>query len=476
LQYTANFTFVECLFYRASEPKSPKMSDALEQASPAVLGTLLHLQQRALGAVTPADLGFILVNETLSLVPFRQAAFFTVSPGGKPKLTTASGLVSVAEDSPFAVWLGRFASSLPIPSPCANTCQRLDISQAKPEFNEGWQEWLPEHLVTARLMSPSARPVGLLIYARDTPWADEELALLNRVHESYGYCLDALGKSGRSLLGTVGNFFRHGAVKWFALAAVLALFIPVRLSALAPAEVIALSAMAVAAPQDGVISAFHASPNSPVRVGDKLFSLDDSALTSRREVARRAVAIAKADLLVAQQRAFDDVKSKGELAASAGRVREKESELALAEGTLDRVVVKAERDGLAIYGDPNDWLGRPVQTGERVMQLADPKDAGVLIWLPVADALNLELGAPIRLFLSTAPLDPLGAKLVQTSYQAVMSPDGVSAYRLRGVFDEDSGKARIGLRGTARVSGEWATLGYYLFRRPLSALREWTGL
>ena len=110
------------------------------------------------------------------------------------------------------------------------------------------------------------------------------------------------------------------------------------------------------------------------------------------------------------------------------------------------------------------------------MQLADPKDAGVLIWLPVSDALNLELGAPIRLFLSTAPLEPLAAKLVQTSYQAVMSPDGISAYRLRGVFDEDGGKARIGLRGTARVSGEWATLGYYLFRRPLSALREWTGL
>ena len=452
------------------------MSDAIQQASPAVLSTLLHLQQRALGAVASADLGFTMVNETLSLVPFRQAAFFTVSPGGKLTLATASGLVSVAEDSPFAVWLGRFALSLPTSSSPANTCQRLDISQAKSEFVEGWQEWLPEYLVTAQLMSPSSKLVGLLIYARETPWADDELALLERVHESYGYCLDALSKSGRRVLGAAGNFFRRGTVKWFALAAALAMFIPVRLSALAPAEVIAMTSMAVAAPQDGVISAFHVSPNSPVRVGDKLFSLDDSALTSRREVARRGVAIAKADLLVAQQRAFDDVKSKGELAAAAGRVTEKESELALAEGTLDRVMVKAERDGLAVYGDPNDWLGRPVQTGERVMQLADPKDAGVLIWLPVSDALNLEPGAPIRLFLSTAPLEPLAAKLVQTSYQAVMSPDGISAYRLRGVFDEDGTKARIGLRGTARVSGEWATLGYYLFRRPLSALREWTGL
>ena len=452
------------------------MSDALQQASPVALTTLLHLQQRAQGALTPAELGFIMVNETLSLVPFRQAAFFTLSPSGKPILTTASGLASVAEDSPFAVWLGRFASSLSDwPSP-ANTCRSLDISQAKPDFAEGWREWLPEHLFTAQLKGSVGNEIGLLIYARETTWADEELALLDRIHQTYGYCLDALGKSGSSLVSTVRRFSRRGMVKWFALAGVLALFIPVRLSALAPAEVIALTSMAVAAPQDGVISVFHAPPNASVRAGDKLFSLDDSALTSRREVARRGVAIAKADLLVSQQRAFDDVKSKGELAAAAGRVREKESELALAEGTLDRVVVKAERDGLAIYGDPNDWLGRPVQTGERVMQLADPKDAGVLIWLPVADALNLEPGAPIRLFLSTAPLDPLAAKLVQTSYQAVMSPDGVSAYRLRGVFDEDSGKARIGLRGTARVSGEWATLGYYLFRRPLSALREWTGL
>ena len=135
-----------------------------------------------------------------------------------------------------------------------------------------------------------------------------------------------------------------------------------------------------------------------------------------------------------------------------GRVREKEAELSLVEGSLSRVVVKAERDGIAVFGDPNDWLGRPVQTGERVMQLADPRDAGVLVWLPVADALNLEAGAPIRLFLHTTPLNPLSAKLLQTSYQAVLSPEGVSAYRLRGTFDDVGEKARIGLRGTARVS------------------------
>ena len=105
-----------------------------------------------------------------------------------------------------------------------------------------------------------------------------------------------------------------------------------------------------------------------------------------------------------------------------------------------------------------------------------PVCTGVLVWLPASDALNLEPGAPIRLFLHTDPLSPLGAELFQTSYQATQSPDGIAAYRLYGRFVDGVAQQRIGLRGTARVSGSWALLGYYLFRRPIAAVREWTGL
>ena len=112
--------------------------------------------------------------------------------------------------------------------------------------------------------------------------------------------------------------------------------------------------------------------------------------------------------------------------------------------------------------------------------LADPKDAGVLIWLPVSDALNIEPGAAIKLYLQVAPLKPLEAVLTQTSYQAVQSPDGISAYRLRGKLvlrdDQERALARVGLKGTAKIYSEQAPLGYYLFRRPLASLRELTGL
>ena len=158
----------------------------------------------------------------------------------------------------------------------------------------------------------------------------------------------------------------------------LGLFIPVRMSVLAPAEVIALNAMAVAAPQDGVVGSFAVAPNARVKAGDLLFSLDDSALLNRQQVALKSLEIARADAHVAQQRAFDDAKSKADVAVALGRVREKEAELAAVDTQAQRVEVRAERDGVAIFADTNDWLGRPVQTGERVMQLAQPEDG----WKP----------------------------------------------------------------------------------------------
>ena len=61
---------------------------------------------------------------------------------------------------------------------------------------------------------------------------------------------------------------------------------------------------------------------------------------------------------------------------------------------------------------------------------------------------------------------------------AVVTPVFLISLRprlLRGALVGDAGEARIGLRGTARVSGDWTLLGYLMFRRPLAAAREWCG-
>ena len=435
------------------------------------LGVLLQIEARALEAQALPALRFTIVNETHALTPYRQAAMFELE-GGRLVLTAASGLVSVANESPFAVWLSRFAQRFPRDG----AIHRLDLADASPEDAAGWGEWLPEHPVLVPLRDRKGTQQGVVMYAAEAPWSDEACDLLGRLHATYGYCFAGMRQTAQDRWQWLRSLFKKRN-RWLIAGALLAsLFIPVRLSVLAPAEVIALNAVAVAAPQDGVVGSFAVTPNARVKAGDLLFSLDDSSLLNRLAVSRKALEIAQADAHVAQQRAFDDVKSKADVAVALGRVREKEAELAAVETQAQRVEVRADKDGIAIFSDTNDWIGRPVMTGERVMQLAQPEDSRIQVWLAVADAINLELEAPVRLFLHTDPLSPRSGRLIEASYQATLSPESVASYKLRARFEQGTELPRIGLRGTARISGEWVLLGYYLFRRPLAHLREWSGL
>lgn len=431
----------------------------------------IHLTARAVAAQRPAELQFTIVNETIALWPYRQAAFFNVRANGAPYLSCASGLVSVAESSPYTVWLNRFAGQFT----AGQEAQTLRLEDATASNQDGWQEWLPDHLLVLPLSDQKGKLLGYSMFAREQAWDESEVSQAAHLHRVYAHCLAALLQQKNGWLSMPR--FAGKPVFWaaMALAMFVSLWIPVRLSTLAPAEVIALDAFSVAAPQDGVVHSFLVQPNAAVKKGDILFTLDDISITNRFEVAVKALATAKAETLVAEQRAFDDPRGKAALAASLGRVREKEAELASVQALMARVGVRAEKDGVAIFTDANDWIGRPVQTGERVLQLADPKDAGVLMWLPVKDALNLESGAEVKLFLHTKALSPISATLKQTSYQATLSPDNIASYRLKATFAGAQDLPRIGLRGTARISGEWSTLGYYLFRRPIAALREWVG-
>ncbi len=417
------------------------------------------------------SLRFTIVNETHALASYRQAALFEPKLG-RLTLQAASGLVSVANDSPFAVWLTSFAQRLPRDG----NVHCLDFENAAPVDKDGWEEWLPDHLLLIPVKTQTGDDLAYVLYARETPWTEHEIQLLQRLHLSYAHCYLAQLNVRPSASQRVGRWFSKGRVKWWLALIAAAMFIPVRLSVLAPSEVVALNALAVAAPQDGVIGAFAVAPNARVKAGDLLFSLDDTVLVNRRQVAQKALEVAKADAHIAQQRAFEDVQSKAEVAVALGKVREKEAELAAVEAQAQRVEIRADRDGVAIYSDANDWIGRPVQTGERVLQLAQPEDAGLLIWLGTADAIELEADAPVRMFLHTDPLTPRNARVFEASYQSSLSQEGVASYRLRARFEEGESLPRIGLRGTARISGEWVFLGYYLFRRPMAAVREWTGL
>ena len=467
--------------------------------------TLAELGERLRRARAPTELAFILANETWRLLPYRQGIVWRTTGAGRDassRLMTVSGLANLADETPNTIWLkkmGRWlargagnmasaigpvaaaataatagATSRPLAAEAARILTRHDLP---PALARDWADFGAAAWLVVPVVAPGGDRLGLATFALDSDPNDQAIERVQRLALAAGHAWSALpGARSRRLPQRW-----HGPLIALTIVALTAvMLIPVRMSVLAPAEVVAWQAAAITVPMDGVIASFSVTPNQAVERNAPLFRLDDTTLRARRDVAQRQLQVARADALAAAQKAFASDASRAELAALQGRVAERQAEVDGIEGQLQRVEVLAPADGVVVFADVNDWQGRPVSTGERVALLADPAETAVLIWLPAADAIDIEPGAQLRLFLQVAPLAPLNARLVQTSYQAVLSPDGIASYRLRARFlVEDSERAaelaRIGLRGTAKLYGESASLGYYLFRRPLAFLRQWTG-
>src|SRR5258707_8701595 len=137
------------------------------------------------------------------------------------------------------------------------------------------------------------------------------------------------------------------------------LWLPVTQSALAPAEVVPLEPAVVRAPLDGVIEQVVVQPNQDVKADQLLLTLDPTAVQNRLEVARKALEVAQAeDRQAAQQALFDD-KSRSQLAALQGRLEQRRAEVVYVGSLLDRLSVKADRPGIALFEDRNPLTGRP---------------------------------------------------------------------------------------------------------------------
>ncbi len=360
--------------------------------------------------------------------------------------------------------------------PAAPPIEQPAPSPMPAEVFDGWQEWWPEGLYALPLKRRDGVILAWAAFLMEQEPSSLQRQALGHLAVYWGYCWEMLGGKPRpSLRQRWQALGRKRHVIWVALAMLCVL--PVRQSALAPAEIVALDATTIASPLDGVVKTFHVRPNQAVKAGDLLLSLDDTTLRNRLAVTAQSVAVADAEWIASSQKAFDNMQSKGDLTLLQGRTQEKRAELAAVQAQLTRIEVRAPHDGIAVFGSSDDWLGRPVVTGERIMQVANPQSAGVLIYLPMADALVLEEKAPVKLFLTVKPLSPLDATVTETSYQASLSPDNVSSYRLRATLapEQSLDDARIGLHGTAKISGGWVPLAYYLLRRPLATVREWSG-
>ncbi|UXH76678.1 efflux RND transporter periplasmic adaptor subunit [Roseateles amylovorans] len=442
--------------------------NAVERATPLV--SLLQLQRRAREAATVQSLGFVIVNETLQLAPYRQAALWTAS--GLGQVAAVSGPPEPDPQAPYVQWLTLLCRHLMREAVPAG---EVAVAALPELVRADWDHWLPAHALWLP-MGRDAQPAdaGLLL-ARDDPWTAHEIALLQELVHAYGHALQGFHpqKSWRERLWRP---WKQGKLRrWVLAGLVLGGLCPVRLTVLAPAEVVPQDPFMVRAPLEGVIDRFDVRPNQAVQPGTPLFSLDTTALRARMEVARKAVDTAQEEYRQSAQAAVTNDKNRADVALRRGKVQEKVVELDYTAEQLARVQVKSDRAGIAVFADANDWLGKAVNLGERVLLVADPAKVELVAWVPAADLLPMAAGDVLTLYPQGAPLKSYEAKVQSVAYRAEVTREGFLAYRVKAVFDAGQAAPRIGQLGTARLHGGWAPLVYVALRRPLAVARQWLG-
>lgn len=437
------------------------------------LASLLTLARRVRHAANQDELAFLAVNDTHALAPYRQAALWFADGG----VRSLSGVVQAEANAPYVLWLEQVCRQL---AGLSEPTRTGGIELPAPA-GDAWAEWLP----ACGLWLPF--PGGGCLLARDAPWHDDELALLGEWIDIWHHGWQARQpriawswRRGRDRLIELARpapdrpWWRQTHLRWAAGVLALLLF-PVRLTVLAPGELVPANPAVIRAPLDGVVHQFFVKPNEPVKAGQPLFGFDSAVLASRYDVAAQAMATAEAEYRQAAQQALSDTKSKSQLTILTGKIEEKRAEADYLRDQLQRAQVLAPTDGLALFDDPMEWVGKPVLTGERIMRVATPGDVEVEAWLGLGDAIPLAAGSAVSLYLSAAPLSSVAARIRYVAHDAAPRPDGSHAYRVRATLDSPSDH-RVGLKGTAKLHGDWVPLAYWVLRRPWVKTRQFLGL
>ncbi len=434
---------------------------------------LLFFEKELRQATDESQLQMVLVNRLRSLIDAQQLLLFRYTASGKLKLCRCSDTDSVDAHSARVRALEQMVSGFQQKT-SASEVQRISTDAMNPTQEagvlglQGASLWVP-----LKHPHPDEQQLGVLLLNRDRVFTEQEQTLAEHIGATFAHAWQAKLPGYSQWLKMFGRRRFHWGL--FLLIS-MTMFIPVRLSVLAPAEVIALRPELITAPITGVVKEIRVTPHQQVTQGQPLVLFEDTRFRNQKELASKELAVAQAQLRKVQQQSFRDAKSSGQLAELKAAVRLKTSEFLYASELLQRTKVVAGEPGIAVFRNEEDWEGRPVQQGERILYIANPGSVELRIMLSIRDAISLKRDSHVRLFLDSDPLNPIDARLSYFSYDAEPTPEGVMAYRLTATFISPDSAPRIGLQGTAKLYGETSTLFVYLFRRPLVFIRQWLGV
>ena len=453
----------------APEPIELKIPQQVPRAMPpeqASLAALLQFEAEVRRQPTVAELVYHVANESRRIIGYDQMFVLRQARIGDGYHVIAASSIAVVD------------RNAPLISLIESSVARLDVAEAHAfdasDHTQPSDDALDDYPFHAWHWQPMRDAEGAvfagLLAARTKPLGEGEAFRLGRIAETVEHAWRAL--SGGRPVKPIKKF---GKPERRAIAIALAgiALLPVRMTALAPAEAVAARPFVIAAPFAGVVQRIEIPPNSFVRKGQPLVQFEDTKLRNELGIATEKLAVARARVERASTAVFGAVEESREISITRAEFELAQAEHAYAADMMTKSRILAPRDGMAIYTDRREWEGRAVNTGEAIMQVADPRDVSLRIDLPAHEQMALEPGSPVKIWLDSQPLWSLDARLERASFQARMTPENILAFALTAKPLASS--PRIGSRGTARVYGRWVPLAYSMLKRPISSARQYLG-
>lgn len=440
------------------------------------LAHLLLLEKRLRDCETEVELGYLVANDTLSLVSAATALLWRTEDATHFKSGSIHSLSSSPlpdKRSPFSSWSSKYCRALYDAYKDTACIVRDSDLPEKVVLNK--EKHVAEHAIWLPLNYRKLK-LGALILWRTKPWTEAELRILTQWAGTITHAWHALRWVQHTKVTKFFTKFRTRVLLAIFAMIVAVMFYRVPLSVLAPAELVSSEFTVIRSPLQGVIDELHVESNTPVEMGDPLISLDDAALRTELEVAQQDLAIAVSEFAQAQNSARIDPEARARLPVLEKSVEKYDTQVLYLSELLSRTEITAPEHAIAIVEDSDEMIGRPVQLGERLITLVDADQVELELWLPVGDDIELQLGSEVNFFPNVAPEEVYLGYLRSMDYQAQDSPLGVFSYKVKATVNIPSDVfIRIGMRGTAKLYGNEVSLFYYLFRRPISYIRQTIG-
>ena len=436
------------------------------------IARLIGLEKKSREARTQDELNFVVVNETRQIIDFVNSYLLLKTPTDKYHVKAVSDLATVDRTAPLVTFVENIINDQKNTN--LKEIQNLEVDKISRSLKIKKPKNIPDNILLIPIFSPQRGLQGFLITTRNEKFNDNEVELARHLSVTYGHAYNTF-LTDFSIKDFLKKNFT-GKRSWIIILSIIfILIIPIKITSTAPVEVVPKNPRLITAPFDGVVKNIIVNNNDKINSGDLLIQIEDTDLKNSFNLAKQSLQVAEKELLRSRQFSFSNNEEKARLAELMAQVDLKKAEVESTSERLKNSKIYADKDGIAIVDQKNNWQGRPVSVGEKIITIANPEKVEFLIWLPVKDSLIIKENTDVKVFLDINPIKPLKGKLKRASYQSSLSPEEVLSYQISASFEGEE-IPRIGLRGTAKIYGSRVTLFYYLFRKPITFVRQLIGV